>query len=92
MIFLKIVVFIKSLIFHIYAGSPKSTKEQILERYSICENCVEFNKKKQECYICGCSIGKRKIFLNKLAWADQKCPIGKWKEINSKDNKYEINK
>lgn len=45
MIFLKIVVFIKSLLFHIYAGSPKSTKEQILERYSICENCVEFNKK-----------------------------------------------
>lgn len=23
----------------------------------------------------------QKIFLNKLAWADQECPVGKWNKI-----------
>jgi hypothetical protein len=31
--------------------------------------------------VCGCAISNKKIFLNKLAWADQECPIGKWKKL-----------
>jgi glycosyltransferase involved in cell wall biosynthesis len=28
--------------------------------------------------MCGCNINDQQIYLNKLAWADQKCPISKW--------------
>lgn len=27
---------------------------------------------------CGCNIGTEEKFLNKLAWASEACPIGKW--------------
>ena len=78
----KIKTFIKSLILHIYSGFPKSSHEQILYRYNICSNsCDMYNSKDQTCMMCGCYINNRKIFLNKLAWADQECPLGKWKKI-----------
>lgn len=81
MILLKIQTFIKSLLFHIWLGLPKSTQEEINYRYSICETCDKLNKTKGECGVCGCAISKRKIFMNKLAWADQQCPENKWSKI-----------
>lgn len=81
MTILKIKIFLKSLLFHIYNGFPKSTMFQINERYNICESCDSFDKINSECNICGCNVNKKKVFLNKLAWADQECPIGKWKKI-----------
>lgn len=78
----RIKTFVKSLLFHIYAGFPKSSKEQILFRYSICQQCDMFNQKDNQCLVCGCNINKKKVFLNKLAWADQECPIGKWNKIS----------
>lgn len=77
----RIVTFAKSLWFHLYSGCPKSTKPQIQERYNICLSCPEFDKKFSQCTICGCSISNKKVFLNKLAWADQECPLEKWKKI-----------
>lgn len=77
----KILTFMKSLWFHIYAGFPKSTQQQIEERYQICIGCEKFDLKNSECGVCGCNINNRKIFLNKLAWADQECPIGKWEKL-----------
>jgi hypothetical protein len=64
--------------FHVYAGFPKSTQEQINIRYEICLQCDSFDKVNKECMECGCNINNKRIFMNKLAWADQKCPIGKW--------------
>jgi uncharacterized paraquat-inducible protein A len=81
MTILKIKIFLKSLLFHIYNGFPKSTISQINERYDICESCDSFDKINSECSICGCNVNRKKVFLNKLAWADQECPIGKWKKI-----------
>lgn len=78
---LRLKTFFKSLFFHIYSGFPKSSKEEILFRYSICEKCEMFDSKKEQCLMCGCNINTKKIFLNKLAWADQKCPLDKWKQI-----------
>jgi len=80
MIILKIQVFLKSLFFHIWSGLPKSTQAEINQRFFICRECSEFNSIKMECSICGCNINTKKRFLNKLAWADQECPIGKWKK------------
>jgi len=82
MLLLRIQTFLKSLLFHIWNGFPKTTQSEILGRYSICIDCENFNSKKSQCDICGCAINKKSIFLNKLAWADQECPTGKWSKIN----------
>lgn len=80
----KIVNFIKSLCNHIKTGMQKSSKEEIKNRYKICQGCEFFNFKSKDhqikatCDICGCSLSDEKIILNKLAWKDQACPEGKW--------------
>jgi uncharacterized paraquat-inducible protein A len=81
MLLIKIKTFIKSLFFHVWLGLPKSTQSEINYRFSICNSCEKFNPKKQECGVCGCSINTKRIFLNKLAWADQECPEKKWPKI-----------
>lgn len=79
---IRVKTFIRSLIFHIYAGAPKATASEILYRYSICDVCEQFDRIKSQCDVCGCSISKKSKFLNKLAWADQECPLNKWSKIN----------
>lgn len=81
MFLLKVKVFLKSLWFHVARGLPKSTQQEINERFNVCLNCEKFNNIKSECGVCGCNINTKRIFLNKLAWADQECPIGKWSKI-----------
>lgn len=78
---LKILIFLKSLWFHIYAGFPKANIHEIADRYAICKSCDDFNSTESLCNICGCNISNQKIFLNKLAWADQECPKQKWLKI-----------
>jgi hypothetical protein len=74
----KICNFIKALLFHIGAGMPKSSQEQINSRYLICISCDSFDSINNQCEECGCNINNQKIIMNKLAWADQKCPLNKW--------------
>jgi hypothetical protein len=74
----RVITFFKSLFWHIYAGFPKSSQELIDERYSICKGCEYFDIKNHQCLVCGCNINTQKIFMNKLAWKDQKCPQDKW--------------
>lgn len=78
----KIKTFIKSLFFHVWAGFPKSTQQQINERYNICLACDMYNAKDSTCMMCGCNVNQKKIFMNKLAWADQSCPLQKWGKLN----------
>lgn len=77
----KILRFFKSLLFHIGAGLPKSTQQEIDERFAICSSCDSHSKSAQMCLECGCNINNKRIFLNKLAWADQQCPLNKWLRI-----------
>lgn len=77
---IKIKTFLKSLYFHIALGLPKTSYGQIQDRYNICLSCDKYNSTKKECGICGCLVNNKKIFFNKLAWADQECPIGKWQK------------
>jgi len=73
--------FIKALWFHVWAGFPKSTQQQINDRFLICKSCEYFDKVHSQCLLCGCNVNEKKIFMNKLAWADQKCPIDKWGKL-----------
>lgn len=78
MIFIRFQAFLKSLFWHISRGLPKSTQKEIYRRYDICIKCEKYDTINQLCNMCGCNINKKKQFLNKLAWSDQKCPINKW--------------
>lgn len=75
---MKILTFLKSLFWHIYAGSPQSSQELIDSRFALCVICNDYDSKNQQCQVCGCNINNKQIFMNKLAWRDQKCPKGKW--------------
>lgn len=80
----RIVTFWKSFWNHIITGMKKSSIKEIEKRYSVCEGCEFFNFKNEQeeisatCNVCGCSLSKKRIFMNKLAWKDQSCPEGKW--------------
>lgn len=74
----RIILFFKSLVWHISRGMPKSSQELINYRFAICQNCSDYDNKEKQCMLCGCNINDRKIFLNKLAWKDQSCPVNKW--------------
>ena len=87
-IFTKIKNFGKALYNHVKTGMKKSPQRLINTRYDICSGCEHFsfitktNKEKPfikaNCNLCGCNLSNEKVFMNKLAWKDQKCPIGKW--------------
>ena len=77
----RIIRFFKSLWFHIYAGFPKSTQEEINNRWEICNSCEYIDKEQSQCKLCGCNLSNKKMFMNKLAWADQECPADKWHKI-----------
>lgn len=80
---IKLYNFAKALYFHIGYGLPKCSLDQISKRYIICLGCEFLDKQKSECLQCGCNISPKSKFLNKLAWADQRCPINKWgRELN----------
>ena len=82
MTLIKIKTFFKSLWFHVWAGFPKSTQEEINFRFKICTGgCDMYNKEDSTCMMCGCNLNTKKMFMNKLAWADQECPLGKWEKI-----------
>lgn len=82
MFLIRLKTFLKSLFWHINRGLPKSSQQTINYRYSICSSCDKFDKINSQCLACGCNINNKRIFLNKLAWADQKCPLDKWNSIN----------
>lgn len=79
--FNRVTLFIKSLLFHIYSGFPKTPNTELQNRYRICLSCEQFDKSASQCKICGCNLSNRSVFLNKLAWADQECPLQKWGKI-----------
>jgi hypothetical protein len=70
----------KAAIAHAASGLPTCTQEQIDARLAICRACPLFDGSICRHADCGCRIGQQRKFLNKLAWADQSCPLGKWNE------------
>tara|TARA_Y100000004_G_C8790652_1_gene359087 strand:- start:26 stop:289 length:264 start_codon:yes stop_codon:yes gene_type:complete len=72
---------------HACRGMPTCTQEQINERLKICKSCPHFTG--NGCAKCGCNCGGKPKFLNKLAWADQECPIGKWERLDKPQDEQE---
>lgn len=80
---LRIKIFLKSLWFHVWAGFPKSSQKEIDRRWQICIYCDQFDRVNNQCGVCGCNLSNKKQFMNKLAWADQECPLEKWGKYDS---------
>lgn len=70
---------------HLYKGVPTVTQEELDRRLAICQECPLLKKNGLVGGVCthescGCTIQDEVVFLNKIAWADEKCPLDKWKE------------
>lgn len=68
--------FAQAAVSHVASGMPRASDEEIERRFAICQGC-EFYKD-NACQKCGCPVNREKKLISKLAWADQKCPVGHW--------------
>jgi hypothetical protein len=68
--------FARSAARHVAAGMPLATEEQVAERFAICKLCEFFDGR--ACRQCGCPVVRKRKFISKLSWANEKCPVGKW--------------
>jgi len=79
--------FTKAAIEHAKLGNPVVDKEIIKERLEICRLCPLFKQTPNQVggvcthSSCGCTLTDSEVYLNKLAWADQECPIGRWGKV-----------
>jgi len=78
-IFKKVANFARAAASHIAAGRPETPPAALARRQEICEVC-EHNSGGR-CLKCGCGVTGEGL-LNKLAWADQACPVGKWDRVD----------
>jgi hypothetical protein len=47
------------------------------QRRAVCDGCPQLDVKKDECRVCGCKL-HHTLLGDKLAWASESCPRGKW--------------
>ena len=67
---------------HVLSGMKRRTEAEIIERFDICLGCEHHTGEGESlnCGKCGCSCNADQgVFINKLAWASETCPEGKWK-------------
>lgn len=62
----------KAIVDHVSSGLPSTDQSTVDRRWAICRSCENFDAKRIECRACGCHLDI------KIAWGEQKCPIGKW--------------
>lgn len=84
----KVYNFTKAAISHLIKGNPTVSEEVLKERHEICKSCPLFKKSTSNpewgvctAESCGCNIKDTKDYLNKIGWADQECPEGKWGKV-----------
>lgn len=80
--------FVAAVTQHAIAGNPTVSEKTMKERLAICKECPLFklntNAVGGVCTheTCGCNVQDNLNYLNKIAWADQKCPIDKWGKVD----------
>ena len=88
-LFQRLANFSRAAIAHALSGNPTCSQAQIDERLAICRACEKFKPDTDRPDLgvcthskCGCKVRREEKYLNKLAWADQECPLGKWKRVD----------
>jgi hypothetical protein len=77
---------------HMVKGNPHCTEGQKQERYKVCQSnqCGLFRQYRDGGLCahddCGCYIRSNGQFMDKLSWADSKCPVGFWGPIETDEN------
>ena len=66
--------FLRALVPHAGRGFPRASWWVRTRRRDVCRGCPHYNLVQDSCghKACGCKLGR------KIAWADAKCPLGKW--------------
>lgn len=60
-------------------GFPRRTPEQIIDIFEThCIGCEHFRLTICGHKNCGCNVNDENHFFNKIGWATEHCPIGKW--------------
>jgi hypothetical protein len=84
-LFKRLANFTLAAIRHLGAGSPTCDQATIDARLAICRECEWYRPDAENPELgtcahadCGCALGREEKFLNKLAWADEACPLGRW--------------
>lgn len=81
--------FAKAAVHHVATGRQKASEKVVAERFGICQECPLYIPKDESSGMCshkscGCNVKAVGLDgLNKLSWADQRCPIGKWAALPS---------
>lgn len=68
--------FITALTRHAADGLRQCSQAEVEERLAICRGCRSFLG--DRCAECGCHCNDQRVFLNKLAWRSEACPLRKW--------------
>jgi hypothetical protein len=63
---------------HVASGMKRATDEERSRRLSLCLTCEHYSPVAKACKKCGCGVKTEAAFLDKLGWAEQRCPVGKW--------------
>ena len=66
----------------IFRPACRRVRSRSTARLAICKRCPLFDGSICRHADCGCRISQQRKFLNKLAWADQSCPLGKWTAVS----------
>ena len=86
----KLFNFTKASINHAISGFQKASDEVVEERWAICQACELFilsSPGKATCGhdTCGCNLSglsTEDAAPNKLRWAEQECPLLKWRHVS----------
>ena len=66
----------------IAAGKPLRDAAERRTLFAICEACPEYQPlpvvEGGRCKACSCGIARERDTLNKIAWATEECPRGRW--------------
>ncbi len=60
------------------AGRPIRTDIEVVKLREICQSCCWFDGVVCTHKKCGCSVVRSSAWGDKLKWATESCPIGKW--------------
>jgi len=92
----KAVNFTKAAVNHITTGMQHCTEEEKTERFNICKSnkCKLFVQHDDGGVCahddCGCFIRSNGKFMDKLSWAESKCPVGLWGPITKSSENSKI--
>lgn len=62
-----------------WRGKPRRSTMQVHDIFrDHCEPCVHYHPDLEECTVCECFVRESDLEQNKIVYATEHCPLGKW--------------